>query len=141
MALPTEAPSRVDLISDPLQISVEDVLDLFAQADWTRNRTRADTIRMLEHSDVIVLAKLDDRPIGFARAITDHAYRAFVEDVIVATDQRGTGIGTAVMSALERLVKAQGIGRVELTTQQVGFWQKLGYETKPTATYMVKRLD
>jgi ribosomal protein S18 acetylase RimI-like enzyme len=43
--------------------------------------------------------------VGFARAVTDGVLRAYVEDVIVAPDRRGRGIGRAV---LDRLLQELG---------------------------------
>lgn len=38
--------------------------------------------------------------IGFARAVTDGAQRAYVEDITVAPCRRGSGIGQAVIDRL-----------------------------------------
>jgi ribosomal protein S18 acetylase RimI-like enzyme len=45
-----------------------------------------------------------DRLVGFVRAVTDGAFRAYVEDVIVAPDARGAGIGRSLIDHLLRLV-------------------------------------
>jgi len=138
---PAQPLSAVDLITDPARIGVDDVLALFAAADWTKNRSREEIQQMLRNSQVAVLAKVAGRPVGFARAITDRTFRAFVEDVVVAADLRGAGVGRLVMETVEALVKAQGIARLELTTTQTGFWEKLGYAPKTTTTYMVKSVS
>lgn len=95
---------------------------------------------MLDHTSVLVLARIDGRPVGFARAVTDRTFRAFVEDVIVLPEFRNRGVGTRIMARLEELVKQFGVPRMELVTAQPDFWRQLGYKPKPGSTYMVKTL-
>lgn len=130
----------VEIITDKSRISVADVAALFAQAGWTKSRTPEQIGVMLEHTALAVLVKQVGRPVGFARAVSDHVFRAFVEDVIVAEDVRQHGVGRLLMEALEAQMRALGLPRAELTTQRVEFWRKLGYMEKPQSTYLVKGL-
>jgi GNAT superfamily N-acetyltransferase len=133
--------ANLELVTDSRQIDVAHVITVFSQAGWTKQRDTAAIQRMLAHTDVAILARLDGRPVGFARAITDRTFRAFIEDVIVVEDLRGAGVGKQMLARLEELISELGIARVELTTTQVGFWHKLGYAEKPSTTYMVKYLS
>ncbi len=85
-------------------IDIEALLRLFAQADWTRSRQARDTRKMLLGTTFHITAWRDNRLIGFLRVLTDRAYRALIEDVIVAENHRKSGIGRKLVAlALEEL--------------------------------------
>jgi GNAT superfamily N-acetyltransferase len=134
-------PAPVRLVTAKGAVEVAEVLALFAHAAWTKQRTRAQVQRMLRGTDVLVLARRRGRPMGFARMITDGVFRAFVEDVIVAPEGRGQGIGTRMLRRLERAARRMGVARLELVTREPGFWRRLGYARKAGSQYMVKRLN
>ena len=131
---------QVTLVTDPQDIRVEDVLALFAHAEWAKHRTAGEVRRMLDHTQVMVVAKCHARLVGCARVVTDGAFRAFVEDVVVIPEYRGAGIGRLMINKLEQMVSVIGIPRLDLTTTQTGFWERLGYRQKVGSSYMVKLL-
>jgi hypothetical protein len=74
------------LVMDVSEIEVRDevgadslpsLMDLFAAAWWTTGRTTDDAARMLAASDLVValVYRSSGRLVGFARVITDEAYR------------------------------------------------------------------
>jgi ribosomal protein S18 acetylase RimI-like enzyme len=132
--------SPLTLITDRAQITVADVREVFAHASWTERRTPAQILTMLDNSPLLVLARLGDRPAGFARALTDFVFRCFIEDVIVIAGARQCGIGRRLVGALEQQMCRLGLDRAELTTQQMDFWRRLGYEENERSTYLRKQL-
>ena len=132
---------HIELVTGKEYITVEEVLSIFAHGEWTKNRTQSQVKKMLEYTDFLVMAKVDGRPVGFARMITDRTFRAFVEDVIVLTDFRRCGVGRLMMLKIEEFVKALDVPRMELTTTQTGFWERLGYIQRVGSTYMIKNLS
>ena len=131
----------VTLVTERRDIEVGDILALFAHAEWAKHRTAEQVGRMLHHTEVIVVAKCQARIVGCARVVTDGAFRAFVEDVIVIPTYRGVGIGRLMINKLEQLVRAMGISRLELVTIRTGFWERLGYHQKTGSSYMIKLLS
>lgn len=78
------------------------LMDLYAQAWWARDRKAQDVAVMLERS-TLVFALVDrqaDRLVGFTRVITDGVYLAMVLDVIVAEDARKRGLGATLLEAV-----------------------------------------
>lgn len=75
------------------------------------------------------LARLDGRALGTARLRIDPGYGAKAERVAVMLAARGTGVGRAVMLALEDEARAQGWPRVTLAAQlqALPFYERLGY--------------
>ncbi len=133
--------AKLDLVIQRDRITVDDVAGIFRHAEWTKKRTRPQIRRMLENTGIVILAKIQGRPAGFVRVITDRTFRAFIEDVIVVPEMRRRGVGRAMMTKLEQLIKKLGVPRMELTTTQTGFWKKLGYQRKTNTNYMVKYLS
>lgn len=111
------------------RLTSADVLDLFAQTDWTANRWAGALQTMLDHSPVAVSVWDGERLIGYGRAVTDDIYRALIEDVIVDGAYRGHGIGAEIMRRLlERLAHVEEIALV-CHDGLIPFYQRLGFET------------
>ncbi len=80
------------------------VRDLYAQVGWWPERSEADIAGMLVRG-VAVAAWDDDRLVGFARAVSDGRFRAYIEDVVVHEHYRRQGVATDL---LERLLDELG---------------------------------
>jgi predicted GNAT family N-acyltransferase len=107
-------------------IPPDELRRLFALTGWTNTRTTAEIQHVLAHS-VCVGAWQGNQLVGFARAITDDLFRAFIEDVIVAEALRGQGIGLALMRALlGRLAHVQEIA-LGCEDRLVGYYSQLGF--------------
>ena len=133
--------TAVQFVTDKRRVRVTEIQALFAHAPWAQRRTPQQIRRMLQGSDLVVLARNGQRPVGCARLITDGVFRGFVEDVIVAPAYREQGIGTRMMRRLERAAQRMGVARLDLVTQRPEFWRQLGYARKMGSRYMVKRLN
>jgi predicted GNAT family N-acyltransferase len=74
------------------------------------------------------LATLDGRPVGTAR-LRAHQGAAKVERVAVLAEHRGSGIGHALMDAVEASARAQGFAVAVLHAQVpvADFYERLGY--------------
>jgi len=71
----------------------------------------------------------DGRPVGTARLRVVEG-QAKAERVAVCADERDSGIGRALMDALESRARERGCPRVALNAQVavLGFYERLGYE-------------
>jgi len=58
------------------------LMELFASAWWTADRTTDDVARMLQESDILTVLtdRSIDRLVGFARVLTDYTYVALILD-------------------------------------------------------------
>ncbi len=75
------------------------MIAIYQAAGWWPQRT-AEQVSAVLGSSPAVGAWHDEKLVGFARAVTDGILRAYVEDVVVFPDRRGTGIGQALMDCL-----------------------------------------
>ncbi|HEX4345450.1 MAG TPA: GNAT family N-acetyltransferase [Solirubrobacteraceae bacterium] len=87
-----------------------------AQESWERRLERYADWLARPHAFVLV-AQQHGRPVGYAVASTTGGYQSWaseervgeVHDLVVAGGKRGTGIGTALMEAVERRLRTLGI--------------------------------
>ena len=76
-----------------------------------------------------ILAERDGRPVGCARILIDGT-TGKIGRVCVLKDQRGTGLGQALIEAcLAHLASIPGVNRAALgaQTNALGFYEKLGF--------------
>lgn len=88
-----------------------------------------------------VLAFIDETPAGFAIYFTTYSTflarpGLYLEDLFVNPNQRGRGIGKALLIHLARLANARGCGRMEWTVLDwnqpaIEFYESLGARRQP----------
>ena len=94
---------------------------------------------------IVLLVATDDGTLaGYLlgqRHVTFHAGGPviWVEEVMVDADRRGTGVGRALMAAVEDRARSSGAAYVALATRRAGgFYAALGY--RDSAAYFEKAL-
>ena len=95
---------------------------------WASGRTCDAVERSLDHS-VVVGVYRGEEMVGFARAVTDFAVFAQIMDVIVWPEQRGKGLGRAMVAGL---LDAPDLANVPIwylrTNDAHGVYAKLGFQ-------------
>ena len=92
----------------------------------------------------LLVAEQDGVVVGYLLGQSHVTFHAggpvvWVEEVMVARERRGAGVGRALMQATEDLARASGAAYVSLATRRAGaFYGALGYQE--SATYVKKRL-
>ena len=101
--------------------------------------------RLVDAPGVLLLvAESDRRVVGYLLAQKHHTFHAngpvlWVEELMVAPQHRGAGIGRALMTAAELWGNESGAAYVCLATRRAaGFYSALGYE--PSASYFKRSL-
>ena len=96
----------------------------------------------------VLLAVDEDRPVGFA--LFFHNFSTFLgrpgiylEDLFVVPEDRGSGIGRALLEHLARLAVDRGCGRLEWAVldwnrDAISFYERLG--ARPNSDWTVYRL-
>ena len=84
---------------------------------------------VLDRVAVHVLARRDRQPVATGRLVARDDGVGVLGRIAVIASERGTGLGVAVMRALEDNARELGLDRIELhaQTHALAFYQRLGY--------------
>ncbi|MCM3357226.1 GNAT family N-acetyltransferase [Psychrobacillus sp. MER TA 171] len=119
-----------------------DLYQLFQNEWWTKERSLADIKTMIDLSHVTIgLVDQDSGElVGFARAISDGVYRAFIFDVIVKENGRKQGYGFTLMNSLLNHSVIQDVERVELYCPErlVSYYEQFGFSTDVNGSTLMR---
>jgi len=122
---------------------VEDLLRLYGNEWWSKDRTRPDVKRMLAASDLLfaIIEKGSDSLAAFARVLTDRTYLALVLDVIVAPEYRGGGLGRLLVERICAEATLQNVASIELVCQPelVPLYEKWGFTENVGRSRLMRR--
>ena len=114
---------------------ITNLCQMYQQEWWSKGRQKADVVKMLESSDIIVaLCNAQNLElVAFSRVITDFVYRGFILDVIVTPNCRGQGLGRKL---LENIINHPQLQKVEslilfCKPEMVGFYQQWDFSEAP----------
>lgn len=139
----------VDVVDGVPEGGLDDVVRLLRSTGWAAHRDREGVRRMLAHTDVVVCLvrevvsgrTRDDEVVGFARALTDYEYRAFVEDVVVGVPYRDQGLGTTLVREICSHPDLVGVEQLvlECRPELVDFYRAAGFDPAPAEATLLKR--
>lgn len=89
---------------------------LSEESYWARGIPRATVERAVANS-LSFAGFLGDRQVAFARMVTDRATFAYLADVFVVTECRGSGYGKQIVAAVLDHPELQGLRRIMLATR------------------------
>lgn len=107
---------------------------LSEESYWAKGIPRDLVERSIEHSLCFGAYDENGRQIGFARVVTDYAVFAYVGDVFVLEEARGSGVAKAIMQAVRSHPELQRLRRWHLLTYDAhGLYEQFGFRrlTKP----------
>lgn len=113
---------------------IEAARQLLLAADWgPRVEDPAVFTQLVQRSQVALVAVREGVVIGFLRAITDGLFNGYISMVVVSEDQRGQGVGTALVRAAlgdnDRMTWVLRAGRTGVSA----FYEKLGFTVSEVA--------
>jgi len=130
--------------------------DWFGKSQPTNDEIRASVERIMSDGDgEYLLALLGQRPVGVCQlryrwSVWTSSPDCWLEDLFVVEEQRGTGLGRALVDAALERAREHGCGRIELDVNEqnepaLGLYQASGFELewKPPgrSILMGRRLD
>ena len=97
--------------------------------------------RIIKGSHCFLVAERDGRLIGMGRVISDDCSDAYIQDVAVLRSERGSGAGSAIINALKKKLKADGINWLGLIAQDnsAPFYARLGFAELKRAKPMLSK--
>ncbi len=86
---------------DASRVDADTVWEFVSQAYWNRGRTRAQFEAQLASAwRVVGVYGADGRQVGFARAVSDGVFFAYLADVFVLPGARGAGLGKELVATM-----------------------------------------
>jgi len=124
------------LVSDErARLDLDAVHAFLTRSYWAPGIPRELVERSIENSIPFGLFRLDgahERQVGFARVITDRATFAYLSDVYVIEEERGSGLGKFLLECVHAHPELQGLRRWLLVTRDAqGLYRKLGWRVVP----------
>ena len=120
------------------KIKANDLIKLYQYVGWWEERKQQDIEDMLLKVKSVGAWK-DDTLIGFARAVSDGKFRAYIEDVVIHNSYREEGIGTKMVSKL--LDELSHIDVISLFCEEklLPFYEKNGFKYSKSQFIMHKK--
>lgn len=135
---------EISLIENITESYFLDLLELYKQEDWTRNRKPEDIKVMIDNCKTIgLIDKEVNKLIGFSRVITDFVYRATIYDVIILNDYQGKGLGKLLIESIVNHPQIKEIERMELycSGDKVEFYNKWSFNKVTEMTNFMRRIN
>jgi GNAT superfamily N-acetyltransferase len=128
-------------ISDrPDRIDLELTWGFLRNAYWSPDVAREVVARSIEGSLVFGLYAPDGSQAGFARVITDGATFAWIADVFVLEEHRGTGLGKWLVETVLSHPRLQGLRQTLLATADAHeLYARYGFEPVRSNRFMARR--
>jgi GNAT superfamily N-acetyltransferase len=113
--------------TDKTKLDLEMICKFLSSAYWASNRSRETVLKSLEHSLCFGLYH-NEKQVGMARVITDHATFAYLCDVFVLEKYQGRGLGKFLMQTVLEHPDLIGLRRILLATKDAhGLYQQYGF--------------
>lgn len=110
-----------------LDATASELQALFAQTTWAQHRSVEGIETMLRLTGAGVTARSGGALVGFARALTDGAYRALIYDVVVDGTWRDQGVGRELVERLLEQLSAVEEVRLFCGAELVPFYASMGF--------------
>ena len=133
---------RVKFIRNPAREILEGIITLYRAQGWWGPKDKPARLRkLIKGSHCFATASLDGRIIGIGRAISDGASDAYIQDMTVLKTERGAGAGAALLKAILKRLKKDGVNWVGLIAQDNSdyFYRKAGFRSLKKAHPMISK--
>lgn len=127
--MPTVLKTAVNF-TEKKDVDASQLLRLFHQAPWAKDRTLEDAKEMLRHTDLAICAWSGSQLVGFGRVLTDFVYRATIWDVIVDKAYQNQGIGTDIVQRILHHPRLKKVELFWLCTRRPDFYENVGFSSK-----------
>lgn len=120
------------------RIEADELLALYASEPWWPERSLGDVGYVLANH-AAVGAWDGERLIGFARAVSDGRFRAYIEDVLVLEEYRRQGIGAELLSVVLDTVRDIHVITLFCQPRLSAYYTSLGFKEFSKQVVMHRR--
>ena len=133
---------RVKLVRKPDPAALKGIITIYRAHGWWKPSDKPALLnRIIKGSHCFAIAERGERVIGIGRAISDGVSDAYIQDMAVLETERGSGAGGAILKALLKCLRKDGIKWVGLIAQDNSeyFYSKAGFKTLKNAHPMISK--
>ncbi|WP_110926767.1 GNAT family N-acetyltransferase [Bacillus massiliglaciei] len=121
-------------------IRPEDSSEIFKGSGIKRPADDLDRLkRMMEHSNLLITAWEQERPIGVARAVTDYAYCCYLSDLAVDRAYQKQGIGKELVRLVQEQIGEETALILLASPAAMDYYPNIGFD-KIENGYKIPRL-
>lgn len=135
--------NRLELRRGLTPVQVDELVELFQQQWWTKDRQKADVEKLMKHAELIFafVDPLNEELVAFARAMTDGVYKAMIFDIIVKDTWRNTGLGRLLMDTVMTDPVLLQVKHRELycLEDMVPFYEKWGFTANLPGLFFMRQ--
>lgn len=132
---------NVKIHSEFSNANLDQMREVYCSVGWVKHSNEI-IQQVFEASNVVALASVDERIIGFGRAITDGVFNAAIYDVVVHPEYQNQGVGKKIMEHLmDKLADGSCVHLIS-TSGNEAFYRKMGFKRIKTgmARYLNEKL-
>lgn len=136
------ARARVKFIETPDAAALRGIITIYRAHGWWKPGDKPALLKkLIKGSHCFAVAEAGGRVIGIGRAISDGVSDAYIQDMAVLETERGSGAGSAILKAIMKRLKKDGVKWVALIAQDNSeyFYAKSGFKTLPRARPMLSK--
>jgi predicted GNAT family N-acyltransferase len=121
------------LINQLTENQIAELVKLYKNEFWSKQRTYQGVVKMLAASDIIIaLVDESEQLIGFCRVLTDFVYRGTIYDVIIKPTHRKLGLGAKLLDAIVNHPQLKEVENIALhcLPEMVPFYLNWGFTSQ-----------
>ena len=120
---------------------IEQLMDLYKQCWWAKDRKIEDVRKMLKVSIIIGITNNKNDLIAFTRVLTDGVFKALVLDVVVDEKYRNQKLGEQLLKTVVAHPLIKDVRHLDLncTEEMIPFYQKFGFTEKFDNLYFMRK--
>lgn len=84
--------------------------------------------RMIQHANLLISARDQERLIGFVRALTDFSYCCYLSDLAVDRDYQRQGIGQGLLHMVEKKLGDEVMVCLLSAPEAMAYYPKVGFQ-------------
>jgi GNAT superfamily N-acetyltransferase len=127
------------VINSEDQITTEEVIALYKANEWSSANKPEQLLAALRNSHSLVTARIDNKLVGLANAISDGYLVVYYPHMLVHPDFQGQGIGRKIMIELQSKYRDFHQQMLTADGKAIDFYKSVGFErageTEPMWVY------
>lgn len=117
--------------SDFSSANIDEIKEIYSSVGWKKHNKELIS-KVFKASNVIALVEVNERIVGFGRAISDGAFNAAIYDVVVHPDFQNQGIAKKIIQFILEDLKDISCVHLISTTGNEELYRKCGFSKVKT---------